>query len=360
MRFNRRRFLNYGAQAGAFLGLGGLGMLQGCDDPEKSGEQSGRTTEASAMPKMVMQNSWINDAEFLGYFIGIEDKIYDKHGLELSYLPGGPQIIPEASLLNGDADIALTTPETTAQIIAKDKVELRIIGAQYRVNPIGIVSIVHDDEEKNITKLTDLIGKRLAVAPVNLLTVEAVLKKNQIDKNQIQFYPYKYDPRPLIEGQVDATVDFTTNVPFTIEKKSGKKTQSISLYDVGFPIYNDTVVVTEQTYQNRRTDLINWLRASREAWEIAAKDGGNGPALAYIDKFMEDPKYFKDNGRSAELEKEFNRRQIKLMKQPGGFFDMTPDDITANIEALKLINLELDRNVFAADLVEQAKIPTKS
>jgi hypothetical protein len=58
--------------------------------------------------------------------------------------------------------------------------------------------------------------------------------------------PYAYDPTPLIQGEIDASLDFTTNVPYTISQQ-GVEATSFLLYDFGFTIYNDTVVVTEET-----------------------------------------------------------------------------------------------------------------
>jgi hypothetical protein len=76
--------------------------------------------------------------------------------------------------------------------------------------------------------------------------------------------PYAYDPTPLIQGEIDASLDFTTNVPYTIEQAGGKAT-SFLLYDHGFTIYNDTVVVTEDVLAEKRDLLVKWLRASAGA-----------------------------------------------------------------------------------------------
>ena len=102
--------------------------------------------------------------------------------------------------------------------------------------------------------------------PVNVISVEAMLKLNNIDKAQVNIVPYAYDPTPLIKGEIDASLDFTTNVPFTIEQ-AGEKATSFLLYDFGFTIYNDTVVVTEETLKTKRKELVAWLRASRKGWD---------------------------------------------------------------------------------------------
>ena len=65
---------------------------------------------ARAATPFTMQAAWVNDAEFMGYFIAIDKGWYAEEGLELEYLSGGPDVIPESSLLSNKAPLALTTP----------------------------------------------------------------------------------------------------------------------------------------------------------------------------------------------------------------------------------------------------------
>ena len=88
-----------------------------------------------------MQAAWINDAEFAGYFVAIDNGYYAEEDLELEYLSGGPDVIPESSIIGGKADLALTTPDTTIKTIAEQGATFKIIGAQYQKNPIGVVSL---------------------------------------------------------------------------------------------------------------------------------------------------------------------------------------------------------------------------
>lgn len=229
---------------------------------------------ALAMPRMAraatpfaMQAAWINDAEFAGYFLALDKGYYAEEGLELTYLPGGPDVIPESTIIAGRADLALTTPDTTIRAISEQGAKFKIIGAQYQRNPIGIVSL----KKNPINTPADLVGKTVAVPPVNIVTIEALLALNGIDKAQVNIVPYAYDPTPLVKGEIDASLDFTTNVPFTISQL-GEEAHSFLLYDHGVTLYNDTVVVTEETLAAKRKELVAWLRASRKGWVENLKD----------------------------------------------------------------------------------------
>ena len=321
MTIGRRSLLK-----GAFA-TGLVSGLSGCD--------SDTTPSAN---KISFQASWINDAEFLGYFSALdpENNFYEKLGIDLDYLPGGPQVIPESSLLSGRAQIALTTPETTAQYIARDGVAFVIIGAQYQRNPIGVVSLASNP----IPNATALVGKKLAVAPVNRLTVEAMFRLNDINPDSVELIPYTYDPQILINGTADATIDFVTNVPYAI-KKAGVEPESFLLFDAGFKIYNDTVVVKREFLDANFEACASFLAASILGWK-KVYDSGSQEAIARRNASS----WFKGNGREIGNEIEFAANQLPLMESPQGFFNMSERGIRQNIESLQLLGLEVSPEIF--------------
>ncbi|MEO0385465.1 MAG: ABC transporter substrate-binding protein [Pseudomonadota bacterium] len=319
LRINRRHF----------LGAAAAGVAAGC--------LPGR---AFANTPLTMQAAWINDAEFIGYYIGMQNGYYAEEGLDLEYLPGGPDVIPESTIIAGRADVALTTPDTTIKAIVDQGAPFKIIGAQYQKNPIGIVSLASNP----ITSPADLVGKTLAVPPVNVISVEAMLAINGIDRDAVNIVPYAYDPTPLIQGEIDASLDFTTNVPYTIEQQ-GVEAISFLLYDFGFTIYNDTVVVTEEALAEKRSELVGWLRASRRGWETNYTDPDGWPP-----RFADS--WFEGTGRTIANEIFFNNAQRALMENSSGFFAMTEEGITANLTALAEVGIEGTRDMFDTSLLE--------
>lgn len=294
---------------------------------------------ASAATAITMQAAWINDAEFAGYFLAIDKGYYTDEGLDLTYLSGGPDVIPEATIIAGRADLALTTPDTTIRAISEQGAKFKIIGAQYQKNPIGIVSL----KSNPINSPADLIGKTLAVPPVNTITVEAMLKLNGIARGDVKIVPYSYDPTPLIQGEIDASLDFTTNVPYTIGTM-GKEATSFLIYDFGFTIFNDTVVVTEETLASKRAELVSWLRASRKGWDENLADPNKYPPEW-------ENTWFKGTGRSIDNEVFFNNAQKALIVSDGGIFSMSEESIAANIEALAAVGIKGSRDMFDTSLL---------
>ena len=320
LRLNRRHFLGTAAATAAAASI---------------------PLRARASTPFTMQAAWINDAEFAGYFICIDEGYYAAEGLDLTYLSGGPDVIPESTIIAGRADLALTTPDTTIKAIVEQGAPFKIIGAQYQKNPIGIVSLASNP----INEPRDLIGKTLAVPPVNVISVNAMLALNGIDPGQVNIVPYAYDPTPLILVEIDASLDFTTNVPYTISQQ-GVEATSFLLYDFGFTIYNDTVVVTEETLTSKRAELVALLRASRKGWEANFKDP-NGWPPKWADT------WFAGTGRSIENEIFFNNAQQPLMESPAGYMGMTEEGIEANLRALAEVGIKGTRDMFDTTLLEE-------
>lgn len=300
-----------------------------------------RRAHAAAPTKAIsMQAAWVNDAEFIGYFVGLQNGYYKAQGVDLHYLSGGPDVIPESALLAGKAPLALTTPDTTAKAIAVQGAKFKIIGAQFQKTPIGVVSLA----SKPVPNVKALEGKVLAVPPVNMTQVAGMLRLNGIAKSAVRIVPYQFDPTPLIKGEIDATVDFVTDVPYTIGL-AGKKATSFLLYDYGVTVYNDTVVVTEEFLAANRALLVCWLRASRQGWVENFKD----PA-----KYPKDFKtsWFNGTGRATDNDIYTNTANRPLIESPHGIFAMTEEGIAANIRYLKSIGIMAERSMFDTTLLE--------
>jgi ABC-type nitrate/sulfonate/bicarbonate transport system substrate-binding protein len=287
-----------------------------------------------------MQAAWVNDAEFIGYFVGLQNGYYKAQGLDLRYLSGGPDVIPESALLAGKAPIALTTPDTTIKAISTQGAKFKIIGAQFQKTPIGVVSL----QSHPVPNVKALEGKILAVPPVNMAQVAGMLRLNGIAKSAVRIVPYQFDPTPLIKGEIDATVDFVTDVPYTIGL-AGKKAMSFLLYDYGVTVYADTVVVTEEFLAANRPLLVRWLRASRQGWTENFKDTAKYPR-----EFKNS--WFSGTGRATENDIYTNTADKPLIETPHGILSMTEDGIAANIRYLKGTGVMADRSMFDTTLLE--------
>jgi ABC-type nitrate/sulfonate/bicarbonate transport system substrate-binding protein len=341
---SRRQFLFRSGMAAGGLTLAGgpVALLSACgNDSQASSSDGGSSGGSGKLSTLRMQSAWVSDAEFMGYYIALDKGYYEAAGIKYTYLPGGPDVIPETTLLAGQAELALTTVEGVAKLVADEGAKLKIIGAQYQKNPSGVVSL----EGNGIHEPKDLIGRTLAIAPVGQITFEALFAANGLNIKDVKIVPYAYDPTPLLKGEIDASGDFVTNVPFSIREKGGKPT-SFLLYDYGLVLYNDVVVVQEDYLKDHREELVGFLRASRKGWDENFKDTN-----AYVPLLKNG--FGKDTGRSAANEEYFNNAQKPLIQHKGGVYTMTEVDIANNLETLHRFGIKVDKSLFDTSLVAE-------
>jgi ABC-type nitrate/sulfonate/bicarbonate transport system substrate-binding protein len=291
---------------------------------------------------LTFQANWLNDPEFLGYMIAIDNGFYGEEGLKVNYLAGGPNLIPEGALLANKADIALTSVMTTAAAIFEKGAALKVIGTQYQKSPLGIVSLA----KTGIKGPADLAGKTIAVPTLANVSVRAFLKLHNITEDKIKIVPYIFNPAPLINGELDAVVDFTTQLPFLVEKASGQQVSTFLFYDHGQQFYLDLVTVRAETLASKRSELVKFLRASRRGWKENFADPAKYPALKH-------DTWFKGTGSTVDAETFFNVSQQAMIDHPRGIFVMTDEGIERNIEALAKLGVRATRDMFDTSAVSE-------
>jgi ABC-type nitrate/sulfonate/bicarbonate transport system substrate-binding protein len=174
---------------------------------------------AAAADELNFQSIWLNDPEFLGYMIAIDKGYYAADGLKVNYFPGGPNLIPEGALLSGKADVALTNAVGLAIAVSQKGAPLKVIGTQFQKSPLGVISLA----SSNIKEPKDLIGKTVAAPPLSLAIFKACLAVNNVPADKVKVVPFNFDPTPLATGNVDAAVDFVTELPFLSSRRAGRR-----------------------------------------------------------------------------------------------------------------------------------------
>ena len=322
---SRRDFAKTLFAGAALVGLGPLGRAQ-----------------AAETTPLNFQSIWINDPEFMGYFIAIDEGYYKAEGLDVNYISGGPDVIPPASLLTGKADVALTSLMETASAVAEKGAPFKIIGCQFQKSPDSVISL----EASGIKTIKDLVGKTVACPPLSLGTFKVLLGLNGVTEDQLKIVPYAFDPTPLATGQVDAVVDFMTSLPFIVEQTSGKKASYMLFYDFGLPFGQDLVTVSEETLKNRRKDIVGFMRASRKGWneEIANPD-------KYVKEY--ENTWFKGNGYTPEAALFHGKVQLPLMENPNGIFAMDDAWIDKNLATLDKVGVKADKSLFDTSILAE-------
>jgi hypothetical protein len=285
-----------------------------------------------------VQASWINDSEFIGYFVAMARGYYGAAGLSVEHFPGSAGLMPQRKLLSGDADIALTSPDSLATTVRATGRKFRIIGAQFQKNPLGLVSLASEP----LNGLRDLKG-RIAVLDINRRMVVDLIAASGADINAVTFVPYVHDIMPLANNEIDGFVDFFVDGQYKLRQR-GLIPHAILLHDHGAPMFNNVAVVLADDSAPPDPALRQWLAASRRGWEENARD------LTIYPRELRG--HWMDTSRTLEHETFANQMFAPLVASPHGIFSMTDADIEACRRYLETLGLPLDRDVFDQSLLE--------
>ncbi|OEO29926.1 hypothetical protein VW23_023600 [Devosia insulae DS-56] len=285
------------------------------------------------MGKLVVQQSWINDSEFIGYFVAAAEGFYQAVGLEVLHRPGHAGLTPEHTLLEGTADIALCAPESVAATIRDTGARLAVIGAQFQKSPLGIVSRADDP----IRNLGELRGRTLSVPDMNRAMVLELLAYAGLAIEAVEIVPYAHDPRPLIERRIAGLVDFIVDPQYRLSL-AGVDPYAMLLFDHGAPLPNNLAVVTEATLLARRRELVDWLLASRQGWQENYHDPAFYPARLRGDPLVE--------SRTLAHEIYANGAFQPLVETPDGIMSMSDGLIDGVVAYLERVHLPVERGLF--------------
>jgi NitT/TauT family transport system substrate-binding protein len=60
---------------------------------------------AQAADKVTIQLKWVTQAQFAGYYVAKDNGYYADEGLDVTILPGGPDVVPPQVMAGGAADV---------------------------------------------------------------------------------------------------------------------------------------------------------------------------------------------------------------------------------------------------------------
>ena len=304
----------------------------------------------SKLDKVVIA-SWGKPITEITNLLVEEDKGFFKaKGIDISLIPGAGGADAIRNLLSGQADIAFTDPASF--FIAIDKGEkLRAIYDIYPQNIFNLVSL----KSKNITKPSDLKGKRIGVyslASGTRQNLQILLHQAGLTEDDVTIVVTGLlNFLPLMQGQVDATA--ATDTGLLVGKQKGLGDVNVMEVKNYVNISSDFFVVREETYQQKKDVLKRLLQAYQDSAEWMMRSPQEAAKLAV--------KYALDGQNEAvnlEVVKLRNATSVSPVTQQKGLgaFDMGVIQKGAN--AYKAFGL-IQRDIKVSDVISQDLTPGK-
>jgi ABC-type nitrate/sulfonate/bicarbonate transport system substrate-binding protein len=264
---------------------------------------------------------WINNVEYGGSWVALENGYYDAEGIKATYLQGGPNAPASPVVIAaGDAQIGVSANMMSLLDAINEGNDFVVFGTQYQVSPGAVLSLA----AKPVTTPEDLVGITFLGQEGVDVTIDAVLEIAGLPKDY-NFVVAGFTPDPLIEGQGDAYSCFAVNQPITLEQQGlveGKDFIVTPWADLGIPGYANLFFAQRAYVEENRDAIVRFMRATIMGWEENAKDPAVAAGLA-VDE------YGADLGLDIAQQTRQNELQIPLMEGPltetSGLFRIDPE-----------------------------------
>ncbi len=258
---DRRAFLSGSGKAFLTLGLASAGGRLMSSLHDASVLTSAKTAGTTSIK---LQQSYLNNVEFAGYYVAAKLGIYKKYGLAVDILSAGTTTDPRAIVADGGAQVGIVSETSDTLIGIAQGVPYKCIGAAFQTNP-GCLLVLSSSK---IYSIKDLEGKVIGIQDDARQQVLGILKAHNVPASKVGLLVVGTDPGSLVEGKVDAYTAYVFNEPIALKMK-GVATRCYSFSKIGLPGYGDNVIATNDTIKSTRDMLARFMRASQEGWKYA-------------------------------------------------------------------------------------------
>jgi len=216
---------------------------------------------AQALDKVSFGTNWVAEGEHGGFYQALADGTYRKYGLDVTIVPGGPNVNNRILLPVGKIDFFLSANTLQAFDAVEQNVPTIEVAALFQKDPQ--VLIAHPDQ--GIEKFTDLKKLTLFISREGVATYYQWLKADY-GFTDAQVRPYTFNPQPFLANNRSAMQGYVTSEPFAIAKAANFTPKVFLLADQGFSAYS-TLIETRRDLVDKRPDLVQrFVDASTIGW----------------------------------------------------------------------------------------------
>jgi NitT/TauT family transport system substrate-binding protein len=222
----------------------------------------GSAMSAQAAEKVSFGTNWLAQAEHGGYYQAVADGTYAACGLDVTIVPGGPQVSGRPLLLAGKLDFYMGGNLLQAFDAVQQNIPLKIVAATFQKEP----QVVMSHPGQGLDKWEDLknadqyiIGDEGAQSFLQWMITEYGF-------DPAKRVPYTYNTAPFLANPKSIQQGYVTSEPFAVEKEGGFKPNLFLLADYGFATYATTIETMEKTITERPEVVQCFVDGSAKGW----------------------------------------------------------------------------------------------
>ncbi|MDB5629874.1 MAG: perplasmic binding protein of transporter [Tardiphaga sp.] len=222
---------------------------------------AGAASAADRLDKVTFGTNWVAEGEHGGFFQAVADGTYKSYGLDVTIVPGGPNVNNRILLIAGKLDFVMTANTLQSFDAVANNVPVVAVAAMFQKDPQ--VFLTHP--QAKVAKLDDLKPLTLFVSKEGISSYFQWLKSDY-GFNEAKVKPYTFNAQPFLADPGSAMQGYVTSEPYAVEKQAGFKPSVILLADHGFNAYS-TLIETRRDTVEKKQDLVQrFVDASIIGW----------------------------------------------------------------------------------------------
>ena len=230
------------------------------------------------LDKVSFGTNWVAEGEHGGHYQALVDGTYRRYGLDVTIVPGGPNVNNRLLLPVGKLDFFMSANTLQSFDAVEQNIPTLAVAAMFQKEPQ--VLMAHPGE--GIDKFEDLKKLTLFISREGLASYFQWLKAD-FGFSEARVKPYTSNAQPFLADKRSAMQGYVTSEPYAIEKQAHFKPKVFLIADQGFNSYS-TLIETRRELVEKRPDLVQrFVDASIIGWANYLY-GDNKAANALIKK----------------------------------------------------------------------------
>ena len=216
---------------------------------------------AQPLDKVTFGTNWVAEAEHGGFYQALADGIYYKQGLDVTIVPGGPNVNNRILLPVGKLDFYMSANTLQSFDAVAHHIPTVVVAACFQKDPQ--VLIAHPDQ--GLKSFMDLRKLTLYISKEGMASYYQWLKAD-FGFTDAQVKPYTFNLQPFFANPRSAMQGYVTSEPYAIEKATGIKPKVFLLAKYGFSSYSTLIETRRALVENRPGLVQRFVDASIIGW----------------------------------------------------------------------------------------------
>jgi NitT/TauT family transport system substrate-binding protein len=214
---------------------------------------------AQQLDKVRFGTNWVAEAEHGGFYQALADGTYRKYGLDVTIVPGGPNVNSRILLPVGKLDFFMSANSLQSFDAVAHDIPTVAVAASFQKDPQVLIA------HPGVQTLEDLKKLTLFVSPEGMISYFQWLKADYgFDESKVK--PYTFNAQPFLADKNSAMQGYVTSEPYAVETQGRFKPKVFLLADYGFNAYS-TLIETRRDLVATRPDLVQrFVDASAIGW----------------------------------------------------------------------------------------------